>query len=256
LQQVFWNVLKNAVKFTPQGGKISVETHTPGDSTLCVKISDTGIGLNPEEIDHIFDAFSQGVHSGFGGLGLGLAISRKLIEQHGGSIRAISDGKEKGATFFIELTLVQRPKAEAARTDVHAPKAFQPVPGKKPAHRVHILLVEDHEPTRAALTHLLARRNHKVTSAASLNEARSCVEKDKKNFDLVISDIGLPDGSGYDLMSELRENCGLKGIALTGYGMEQDVNRSLDAGFVAHLTKPVRMESLDSALGTALNQPA
>lgn len=110
--------------------------------------------------------------------------------------------------------------------------------------------MEDHKPTRTSLTHLLLRRDFKVTSAASLSEARSLLEKEK--FDLLISDIGLPDGSGCDLMEELGTRLHLKGIALTGYGMEQDVNRSQAAGFTAHLTKPVRIESLDEALMTTL----
>ena len=125
------------------------------------------------------------------------------------------------------------------------------MPAKKiPAGDVRILLVEDHEPTRSSLTHLLSRRNYKVTPVGSLAEARSIVGK--KKFNLLISDIGLPDGNGCDLMEELRKQSQLKGIALTGYGMENDVNRSYAAGFAAHLTKPVRMESLDDALSVAL----
>jgi CheY-like chemotaxis protein len=113
-----------------------------------------------------------------------------------------------------------------------------------------ILLVEDHEPTRAALARLLTRRDYKVMTAASVTEARTLARREK--FDLVVSDIGLPDGNGYTLMSELRDEFGLKGIALTGYGMEQDVSRGQNAGFVAHLTKPVRMESLEKALSEVI----
>ncbi|HEU6449570.1 MAG TPA: PAS domain S-box protein [Verrucomicrobiae bacterium] len=254
LQQIFWNILKNAVKFTNSGGKISVQTETLGDSLFVAKISDTGIGIDPAETEHIFDAFAQGAHSGFGGLGLGLAISRKLIEQHEGKIHGSSEGKGRGATFAIEL-----PLAKFARV---RPEDSAPMPGgttasteKKSSHHIRILLVEDHEPTRTALTHLLARRNHKVTAASSAAEARQVVESGEKQFDLVISDIGLPDGSGYDLMAELRQHRGLTGIALTGYGMEQDVTRSLESGFVEHLTKPVRMENLDNALGKVLKRP-
>jgi CheY-like chemotaxis protein len=171
LQQIFWNVLKNAVKFTPEGGKITVETRTLAENgNFAVKIIDTGIGLTIGEIGHIFNAFSQGDHAGtsgshkFGGLGL-------------------------------------------------------------------------------------ARRDYKVMAAASVAEARTLARREK--FDLVVSDIGLPDGNGYALMSELRDDFGLKGIALTGYGMEQDVSRGQNAGFIAHLTKPVRIESLEKALGEA-----
>jgi len=130
-----------------------------------------------------------------------------------------------------------------------------PVPSKDSQMSVRgnrILLVEDHEPTRTALTHLLTRRNFEVLSAASATEGRELAAKN--DIDLLISDIGLPDGSGYTLMSELRKLYGLNGIALTGYGMEEDVAHSQRAGFVAHLTKPVRIQSLDSALATALTQ--
>ena len=114
---------------------------------------------------------------------------------------------------------------------------------------MRILLVEDHEPTRTALAHLLTRRDCRVMAATSVAEAQELARRE--NFDLVVSDIGLPDGNGYTLMSELRKDFGLKGIALTGYGMEQDVIRGQNAGFVAHLTKPVRMESLEKALRAA-----
>lgn len=248
LRQIFWNVLKNAVKFTPERGKITVETRNVSGDRLMVVITDTGIGMEPKEIEHIFGAFAQGNHH-FGGLGLGLAISRALVELHAGTIRAASEGKGRGATFSIELPALK--EAQMQRTD----KARPPVPAATlesmaAAQRVRILLVEDHEPTRTSLTHLLLRRNYKVSPAASVSEARALAEKEK--FSLVISDIGLPDGNGYDLMEELQKHSDVKGIALTGYGMEQDVNRSHAAGFTAHLTKPVRMESLDDALSAAL----
>lgn len=248
LRQIFWNVLKNAVKFTPERGKISIETRTLDNGKLLVAIADTGIGMEPKELERVFGAFAQGTHH-FGGLGLGLAISRALVELQGGCIRAESGGKGKGATFLIELPVAK----ELERCDVPATREIAPAtaPVKKiPARDVRILLVEDHEPTRASLTHLLSRRNYKVTPVGSLAEARSVVGK--KKFNLLISDIGLPDGNGCDLMEELRKNSHLKGIALTGYGMEQDVSRSYAAGFAAHLTKPVRMESLDDALSVAL----
>ena len=248
LRQIFWNVLKNAVKFTPPGGQISVETRAmPGDK-LVVTIADTGIGMDRVELERVFGAFAQGAHH-FGGLGLGLAITRALVELHAGSIRAESDGKGKGATFLIELPLAKEiEQSDSFSFTVPAPVA---APVKRvPARDIRILLVEDHEPTRASLTHLLSRRNYKVTPVGSLAEARSVVGK--KKFNLLISDIGLPDGNGCDLMEELRKHSHLKGIALTGYGMENDVNRSYAAGFAAHLTKPVRMESLDDALTVAL----
>jgi two-component system CheB/CheR fusion protein len=250
LQQVFWNILKNAVKFTPRGGKITVETFaSEKDRHLSVKITDTGIGMMPEELKRIFMAFSQGDHAAgnshrFGGLGLGLAISKKIIELHSGHIRAASDGRDQGSTFTIELPLTENKslsQSKNADTGLH-----QNEKSKKTGAR--ILLVEDHEPTRSALTRLLMDRHYKIATAGSIAEAREITAKEK--FDFVISDIGLPDGSGNDLMLELRERHGLKGIALTGYGMEDDIKRNLAAGFVAHLTKPVHIQSLEKVLLT------
>ena len=248
LRQIFWNVLKNAVKFTPQGGKICIETRTLSHEKLAVTITDTGIGMEKNELERVFGAFAQGTHH-FGGLGLGLAISRALVELHAGSICAESDGKNKGAKFSIELPVAKELEQYASTSP--GAVSVPPAPVKRiPSRNIRILLVEDHEPTRSSLTQLLSRRNYKVTPVGSLAEARSIVGKIK--FNLLISDIGLPDGNGYDLMAELREHSQLKGIALTGYGMENDVNRSYAAGFAAHLTKPVRMESLDDALSVAL----
>jgi CheY-like chemotaxis protein len=201
-------------------------------------------------------AFSQGTHAEkpgmhrFGGLGLGLAISRALVEKQFGRIRAESGGRGRGASFIIEFPLIKNvEKKPDTETTTFRRIARKNPAGKNPV-RHHILLVEDHEPTRTSLTQLLLRRNFKVTAAASLAEARERAGTEK--IDLLISDIGLPDGNGFDLMKELHEQHGFKGVALTGYGMEQDMNRSYAAGFITHLTKPVRMESLDEVLAAVL----
>jgi PAS domain S-box-containing protein len=251
LQQVFWNVLKNAVKFTHEGGQIIVESQIIPGGKLLIRITDTGIGMNPGEMESIFSAFSQGVHH-FGGLGLGLAISRALVELHSGSIQASSPGKGKGAAFSIELPLVGLSEKKKATRLPLSPAPTSPAAiRREPARGRHILLVEDHPPTRLALTQLLIQRRYQVTSAASLSEARALMKK-TRNFDLLISDIGLPDGSGNDLMSEFQKKFGANGIALTGYGTEQDVAHSQASGFMTHLTKPVRIESLENALAMAL----
>ncbi|HEU5395926.1 MAG TPA: response regulator [Verrucomicrobiae bacterium] len=248
LQQIFWNLLKNAIKFTPDGGTVEVETAAEDEARLLVKITDTGIGMNGEEIANVFNAFARGdsMSNGhrFGGLGLGLAISQKLIEFHSGQIRAESPGRGQGATFTLELPLAQNaPSPETPKSDGADDKA----PAKEiKQNGLRILLVEDHEPTRSTLAHLLVRRRHKVAAAASVAEARNLARTEQ--FDLLISDIGLPDGNGYDLMAELRKLAHIRGIALTGYGMEQDIARSQDVGFVAHLTKPVRIQSLEEAI--------
>lgn len=251
LQQVFWNLLQNAIKFTPPQGRITVETESEGQDRVLVKISDTGIGMNQQELSRIFLAFSQGDHAGaephrFGGLGLGLAISQKLVQFHSGRICAHSAGRNQGSVFFIELPLASAGEINGSATLPNLPADTSSAP---PAKGLRILLVEDHEPTRTALAQLLSRRSYEVATAASFAEARALARQ--HDFHLLISDIGLPDGSGYDLMAEIGKNSSVRGIALTGYGMEQDLARSQNAGFVAHLTKPIRIQSLETALNAA-----
>jgi PAS domain S-box-containing protein len=256
LQQIFWNVLKNAVKFTPERGSIVIETRIGTDTgDLTIEISDTGIGMLPSELERIFDAFSQGDHAGgggshrFGGVGLGLAISRMLTELHHGSVRASSAGRGCGAKFTIELPLIHmdsRSPHPSLGAFVATPVTPAKEPELTPTLRGRLLLIEDHAPTRLTLQQLLLRRNYEVVAAGSVAEARDLMTRE--HVDFVISDIGLPDGNAYDLMAELRGRLGLTGIALTGYGMESDIARSHAAGFVIHLTKPLRVQSLDEAL--------
>ncbi|HXF09999.1 MAG TPA: ATP-binding protein, partial [Desulfuromonadaceae bacterium] len=248
LQQIFWNILKNAMKFTPPRGTITVATRSAGEEYI-ITVSDTGIGMTAQELARAFNAFTQGDHSEdsrrFGGLGLGLTISKKLIELHGGRIEAASEGRNRGSTFVMRFPLAdwaERP-----------PKA-DPLPATGSAIKLtglNILLVEDHEPTRSALAGLLISRRHKVTMAVSIREAVALAARN--HFDLVISDIGLPDGNGYDLFKKLKKLSPLlKGIALTGYGTDDDLARSKDSGFHTHLTKPVRIQSLEAALAESL----
>ncbi len=252
LQQVFWNVLKNAAKFTPAFGKIEVQTRNEDNGDFTVMITDTGIGMNEVELARIFEAFAQGEHartsSGhrFGGLGLGLAICRMLVESHAGAIRATSRGQNQGSTFYVTLPTI---KKEIPETQPQKNGAGTEAIGNGAIASLRILLVEDHEPTRKALGQLLTRRQHEVKLAASAAEARELFSQN--NFQLLISDIGLPDGNGFELMKEFRSrNRNLWGIALTGYGMEQDMARSEEAGFISHLTKPIRVQSLDLILAT------
>jgi signal transduction histidine kinase/ActR/RegA family two-component response regulator len=271
LQQVFWNVLKNAVKFTPEAGKITVETRVDEPRRVVVlTIADTGIGLAPDELDRIFQAFSQGNHAGgggshrFGGLGLGLAISRMLIELHAGTIRATSAGPGTGAAFVIELPLAVKvalelpppePQAIAALASAKRIASNPPLPATTPetSPRARVLLIDDHAPTRTTLAHLLGRRRYEVVSAGSKAEALALAGAG--NFDVIVSDIGLPDGDGYALLKELRTTRpDLPGIALSGYGMEQDITRSRQAGFVEHLTKPISIGTLERALAAILTK--
>jgi signal transduction histidine kinase/ActR/RegA family two-component response regulator len=248
VQQIFWNVLKNAAKFTPPEGSIRIAT-IDRDAELVIRITDTGVGMDEEEQARVFDAFVQGNHARdqnghrFGGLGLGLAISRRLVELHGGTIVAHSDGSGKGSTFTLTFPLASRPAAAPAPA---APAVVSTLAG---ATRRRLLLVEDHAATRASLQRLLEHRGYQVTVAATVDQARDLARRGR--FDLLLSDIGLPDGSGYELMAELRRRWGLPGIALSGYGMEADVVLSKEAGFTEHLIKPVSVYALDAALAGA-----
>jgi signal transduction histidine kinase len=256
LKQVLWNVIKNAAKFTPWAGQISIETSTLRETNeISIKITDTGIGMTREELARIFEAFSQGDHAlqggphRFGGIGLGLAISQVMVKRHLGSIGASSDGPNKGTTFLIKLPLI-RAAAEVADAPAGDANAGSPVAEAGAAERQRrILLVEDHEPTSNALAQLLTRRRFRVVAASCVAEARAAAELEE--FDILISDIGLPDGNGYELMTELGHRQRLVGIALSGYGMETDLRRSQAAGFVTHLIKPIGIEALDRALSTA-----
>jgi PAS domain S-box-containing protein len=262
LRQIFWNILKNAVKFTPRRGTITIESHVE-DGQYFVKVSDTGIGMTPKELAIAFEAFKQGAHSResgrFGGLGLGLAISKRFIELHSGSIIASSPGPDCGSTFIVQFplsgwnrlaTAFSLPPLQSRPANGHG-SGRGSENGKAPHHHANILLVEDHEPTRSTLAQILQRRHHKVAIAASVREAMAIAEKE--HFDLIISDIGLPDGNGYDLFRKIRDKSPIiKGIALSGYGMENDLARSRDTGFQTHLIKPVKIQALEEALEETL----
>ena len=248
LQQIFWNLLRNAAKFTPLQGRVTIRSDNLARGRITVGIADTGIGLTKIEMARAFQPFTQGDHatggttSPFGGLGLGLAISQRLIGLHGGQIKATSAGRGKGATFTVELPVSTQRLAPATR------RPARTIPRGRPAERLpRLLVVEDHAATRAALGGLFTGRGHEVTVAGSVAEA---LEKAAgTSFDLVLSDLGLPDGSGHDLMRQLRTiQPGLVGIALSGFGMETDVRQARAAGFFAHLTKPVSIEQLDAVL--------
>ena len=258
LQQVLWNLLKNAVKFTADGGWIHAATDsTSKPGSILVEVSDNGHGMTPDELGRVFDAFMQGEHASaggshrFGGLGLGLAISRRLVELHSGRISAASAGRNRGSVFVVELPLA------ALQEDIRAtPPATGASPtGAIPAATARILLVEDHASTRETLRKLLLRRNYLVTAAGSIAEARSLAADQR--FDFVISDLGLPDGDGYQLIAQLRQlQPHVRGVAISGYGMDEDLQRSSAAGFSAHLVKPVSITVLERALTELMSRPA
>jgi CheY-like chemotaxis protein len=193
-------------------------------------------------------AFEQGdpaITHQFGGLGLGLAISRALVEAHGGTLTASSPGKDRGSTFAVELTGAQEPEDSGCTPTCPEERG--------PARSLRTLLVDDHADTLGTMARMLRRAGHEVTTAASVASALDATSSG--SYDLLISDVGLPDGSGVDLMRRLHP---LPGIALTGYGMEADVAKSREAGFLTHLTKPVdpgRLEGLIRQVAGAASGP-
>ncbi len=249
LQQVFWNLIKNGVKFTPQGGKISVETVNLSDDRIAIRTIDSGIGIGPGKIAKIFNAFEQGQSSitrKFGGLGLGLAISKAMVRAHGGTLSVESDGAGKGSTFSVILNTVPAPAD--AKPDM--PTGMDRNGPQPPARKGHLLVVDDHHDTCLGMKMLLERRGYRITLAHTADQAIEKAQAEK--FDLLISDIGLPDRSGYELMKELRAKNSLRGIALSGFGMENDINQALAAGFSEHLTKPINFDRLDEAIRSLL----
>ena len=242
LQQVFWNLIQNAVKFTPARGTVTLTTRDGGDGSIEISVQDNGAGISADVLPKVFDAFEQGttaVTRQFGGLGLGLAICRALVDAHGGDIGATSGGLNQGATFTVRLQIATDAECAAA------PTSAAPLLPKNEGAR--ILLVEDHEDTRTTLRRLLSRRGHSVLVASTVEEALSIAAREP--VDLLVSDIGLPDGSGIDLIRFLREvHPGIKAIALSGFGLEDDVGQSVRAGFAEHLTKPVNLQQLEDAI--------
>lgn len=236
LQQVFLNLLSNAVKFTSPGGSIAVRTGNDGERMLA-EVTDSGVGISAPMLERLFDAFEQSEESRkMGGLGLGLSISKSLMEMHGGTLVASSGGVGKGATFKVEL------RAISAQTAAATPAASAP----PFVTRCRVLLVEDHQDTRKVMVRLLRSFGCTVTEASSVAEALAAA--DRADFDVLLSDIGLPDGSGTEIMSELKTRKPIKGIALSGYGQDSDLQRSREAGFELHLTKPVNLQTLRDSI--------
>jgi PAS domain S-box-containing protein len=235
LQQTFWNLLSNAAKFTPAGGDIFIRTENRA-GFVCLEVRDTGMGIEPQLLPKLFDAFEQGdsqITQQFGGLGLGLAICKAIVDLHGGSLLAESGGPGSGATFTVELPAVFGPE----QADLEEPASDD----NKGAEGVRVLLVEDHSDTREVLVGLLEASNYVVRAAGNVAAALQIAGRER--FDVVVSDLGLPDGTGYELMEQLRGQ-GIKGIALSGYGMDQDYQRSREAGFLDHVVKPVDIHQL------------
>lgn len=267
ITQVFWNLLQNACKFTPPGGSIEIrmdnelrptvshQNGAPGNAgrplaELVVEVRDNGMGISPDTLPRIFNAFEQGErsrHRAFGGLGLGLAISRAIMEQHGGSITATSEGKNKGTRFFVRLHTVRPiPSAPSDR-----PASL--LPARHGARSLRVLIVEDHQDTAEQFARLLKRAGHEVVCASSITEAQTYAMVTPAAdricaFDILLSDLDLPDGSGRDLMHNLAKCQPIHGIAVSGHGTKDDIQSSIAAGFSCHITKPVNWDELKAAI--------
>jgi two-component system CheB/CheR fusion protein len=240
LAQVFDNLLGNAVKFTEAPGLITVTARRHGE-TARVLVHDTGIGIDPELKEHIFEPFQQAPQSlerAAGGLGLGLSLVKGLIELHGGTVSADSEGPGKGTTFTIELPLVTAPVVPAPSAAV------------LPPHPVSILIVEDNEDTADLLGELLRVKGHHAVVAHTGTAGLAMAQREHP--DVILCDLGLPEMSGYDVARAIRSDATMADIwlvALSGYGQQKDRQHSKEAGFDAHLTKPVDLAAIDAVLG-------
>jgi len=250
LQQIVWNLLSNAIKFTASGGRIEVVLQRTG-ATAVLSVADNGVGIAESFLPRVFDRFAQSDASTtrrFGGLGLGLAISKQLVELHGGTIRASSAGEGKGATFFVELPLAAAlANAEAAPTEAAPADPSRLQPQALPRlDGMHILVIDDEADGRELLRRVLSDQAATVTAVASGEEA--LVELRRIRPDLIVSDIGMPEMDGYQLMRTLRarEATGerMPAVALTAFARAEDRKRALLAGYQAHLAKPFDVAEL------------
>eukprot|EP01102_Stenamoeba_stenopodia_P014167 TRINITY_DN4679_c0_g1_i1.p1 TRINITY_DN4679_c0_g1~~TRINITY_DN4679_c0_g1_i1.p1 ORF type:complete len:1360 (+),score=312.03 TRINITY_DN4679_c0_g1_i1:321-4400(+) len=295
LQQVFWNLLGNASKFTPSGGKIQVKTFTTTDTLdslqttdentavtkmameregdepdernkmdegeneeknwLHVIVKDSGIGIDPVLLPKLFTAFEQGgdaITQQFGGLGLGLNISKALVTMHGGKLSAFSEGKNMGATFEVKIPLASAPAVQSLTDDQSVMESSSSSSSPETQQPLHILLVEDNQMTCSVMVRYLSTRlGHIVSTAHTRTTAEETLRKAGKEFDLIFCDIGLPDGTGFDVMKviqELQPHSSTPVIALTGYGSDGDIEQTHKAGFSTHMTKPIQLAQIDNVL--------
>jgi PAS domain S-box-containing protein len=240
LEQVFWNLINNAVKFTPPSGQIAIRTYNDDADHFHFEITDNGIGIERERLAFLFTPFEQAdpsVTRQFGGLGLGLAISKHLIDLHNGRIEAESRGRSFGATFKVMLDALAEGAGETWADSASS---------KHTAKRLRILLVEDHRDTRHALSRLLTHFGHQTSVANNTQSALQMMASQR--FDVVLCDIGLPDGSGYEVISQAKRQGLVKAVAITGFGTDEDIRRSKEAGSDFHLVKPVDFDELQAVL--------
>jgi CheY-like chemotaxis protein len=252
IQQVAWNLLSNAVKFTGPGGSVHLEIRRT-DSQLVLSVADTGQGIEPSFLPFVFERFRQADGSPSrraGGLGLGLALARHIVELHGGSVQALSEGSGKGATFNVALPIrrlvpTMSPPETPARAKIKTQRQSVTLRG------VRVLVVDDEPDARELLKTVLAEANAQVETAGSVAEALDTVTRFQPH--VLVSDVGMPGEDGYAFIRRLRDQGAARGgdipaIALTAYTHSEDRTRALAAGFTSHLAKPVRPEDLLSVV--------
>jgi PAS domain S-box-containing protein len=244
LQQVVWNLLGNAVKFTPPGGAVDVLVERQAD-TVELRVSDSGEGIDPDFVPYMFDAYSQadsGATRTHGGLGLGLSITKHIVELHGGAIRAYSDGLGHGATFVVRLTSADAQQNAGVTEEQHVR-----------LHGAHVLVVDDQPEERSLIARILIEGAAHVMTAASAAEAMEILARHR--CDLVITDIGMPEVDGFELLKQMRGSDGgrrVPAVALTPFVRAEDRTRSLSAGFQGHVAKPIDPAELLAAVSSLL----
>lgn len=248
LQQVFRNLLTNAIKFTPAGGTVRVDATVAGEE-MAISVSDTGMGIAPDFLPHVFERFRQADGSmtrSHGGLGLGLAIVRRLVELHGGSVEAFSAGLGSGATFTVRLPIAREHESGGLPVTAMARLGDDEVPEPR-IRDVRILLVEDDRDGREMVDRMLSDRGARVHAVESAAHALAALTE--RPFDIVISDIGMPHVDGYELLTRIRTSGNaIPAIALTAFARMEDQARALEAGYAAHLSKPVEAPALMAAV--------
>jgi len=260
LQQVAWNLLSNAIKFTPRGGRVDVCVR-PSDGDVELTVADNGAGIRPDFLPHVFDRLRQADGSStrqYGGLGLGLAIVRHLVELHGGTVSAGSGGEGRGAKFTVRLPPAVRASAAVGRPDAAGPRREPPDDGASPVREatdastltgVRVLVVDDEPDAREVIRLALAQRGARVETAASASEAMAAFRRDGGPPDVLLSDIAMPGEDGNTLIRRIRrlsgpEGGGVPAVALTAYARADDRDRAMAAGYQVHVPKPVEPAKL------------
>ena len=258
LQQVLWNMLSNAVKFTPKGGRIQVVLERV-NSHAEISVEDNGIGIRPEFLPYVFDRFRQADPSTtrrYGGLGLGLSIVKNLVELHGGSVRVKSPGENLGSTFIVSLPISHvrtDDSREGQRTVAAEPLGTITLP---PLDNIRVLLVDDESDGRELIARIL--ENHGAIAACASNAPEALEALARERFDLLLSDIGMPDMDGFELIRRVREldksrNGPIPAIAITAYARTEDRQRSLLAGYHMHLSKPIETSELIASIAALIH---